>query len=209
MIQLKNISKSFSDKKVLDNINIEIKEGEFYLIKGESGKGKTTILNIIGMLEEFDEGELIIMDTLNPKIDKSSGRTLLKENISYLFQNYGLVDNETIKENLNMALKFKSLSKKKKEEAMKKALKRVKLDKELDTKIYTLSGGEQQRVALAKVILKDSKIILCDEPTGSLDEKNRDEILKILLELKNENKTIVMVSHDPIMENYVDTVYNL
>lgn len=209
MIQLKNISKSFSDKKVLDNINIEIKEGEFYLIKGESGKGKTTILNIIGMLEEFDEGELIIMDTLNPKIDKSSGRTLLKENISYLFQNYGLVDNETIKENLNMALKFKSSSKKEKEEAMKKVLKRVKLDKELDTKIYTLSGGEQQRVALAKVILKDSKIILCDEPTGSLDEKNRDEILKILLELKNENKTIVMVSHDPIMENYVDTVYNL
>ncbi len=209
MIELKGVSKSFGNKKILEDVNIKIELGTFFLIKGESGKGKTTILNIIGMLEKADEGMLIINNFKNPKIEKKSGRDLLKKEISYLFQNYGLVDNENIKENLNIALKFRKKNKKEKKSLMEDNLSRLNLDVDLNRKIYELSGGEQQRVALAKIMLKESNIILCDEPTGSLDEKNRDEIIEMLLKYKEEGKTIVMVSHDPIMEKFADDIYIL
>ncbi len=209
MIRLENISKSFGNINVLNEVNIKINDGEFYLIKGESGKGKSTILNIIGMLEQQTDGNLIIDGNKNPKINKKNGRVLLQEKISYLFQNYGLVDNETIEQNLNMALKFKKISKKNKQIKIEKVLSEVNLDKELNTKIYSLSGGEQQRVAIAKVLLKESQIILCDEPTGSLDANNRDDVIKILLKLKESKKTIVIVSHDPLMEQYADQIYSL
>lgn len=209
MIILDKINKSFDDKKIINDVSFEIDDGDFFLIKGESGKGKTTILNMIGMLEQPDSGTIVIDEVKNPKINEKSGQKLLQEKISYLFQNYGLVDNETIYDNLSMALEYKKIKKKEKKENMLKTLKIVGLEKDLKTKIYSLSGGEQQRIAIAKILLKKSKIILCDEPTGSLDEKNRDAILAILLKLNELGITIVMVSHDKIMEKHATQIYAL
>lgn len=209
MIKLTGINKSFNKNKVLNDIEIQIRENDFFLIKGPSGAGKSTLLNIIGMLELADTGDVCIANIKNPKINKKSGRNLLKNKISYLFQNYGLIDNKSIEYNLLIALKFKKIKKKEKIILIKKALNTVNLDKNIKTKIYNLSGGEQQRVAIAKLFLKDSDIILCDEPTGSLDEENRNAVLKLLTKLNKEGKTIIIVSHDPIMTNYINAYYDL
>lgn len=209
MIEFVDVSKTYGDNQVLDKVNFVIDEGDFFLISGASGKGKSTILNIIGMLDKPSSGNFTIKGLNNPLIEKAEGRKLLKQHISYLFQNYGLVENETIDYNLDMALRFKKLSSKQRVAEKEKALKRVNLEKNLSAKVYSLSGGEQQRVAIAKVLLKDSDIILCDEPTGSLDIENRDGIIALLQKLNERGKTIVIVSHDPIMMQYATKVYEL
>lgn len=209
MIEFKNITKAYGDNQVLNNVSFKINQGEFFLISGASGKGKSTILNIIGMLDKPSDGSFIINDNHNPSIEKADGRNLLKQQISYLFQNYGLVENESISHNLDIALKFKKLSKKQKKIEKENALKIVNLNKSLNDKVYSLSGGEQQRVAIAKVLLKDSDIILCDEPTGSLDIENRDQVIDLLVELNKLGKTIVIVSHDPVMSTYATNSYQL
>lgn len=121
---------------------------------------------------------------------------MIRENISYLFQNFALVDNFTIKENLLMALRYVKQTKKEKEESIDNALRMVGLENYQKLKVFEISGGEQQRVAIARCLLKPSKVILADEPTGSLDTKNRDEILAILNQLNASGKTIIIVTHD-------------
>lgn len=192
---------------MLDGISLNIDEGDFFWIKGDSGKGKSTLLNIIGLLDEEYKGYLEIDGKSNLSINNKAGRLLLKNDISYLFQNYGLVDNDTIYQNLSM---LKTLSKSKnKKEKMLNALKIVGLNMPLNTKVFTLSGGEQQRVAMAKVILKDAKLILCDEPTGSVDEGNRNIILNILKEFNKQGRTIVIVSHDKYISKYATKTFEI
>lgn len=209
VIELKNVNKTFDNSLILKGINLKIKKGEIFLIKGESGKGKTTLLNIIGMIEEPTSGSLIIEGVLNPKIDKKSGRELLQHKVSYLFQNYSLIDSETIKNNLMIPLEFKKINKKEKLKRINKVLEVLDINKNINTKVYTLSRAEQQKIAVAKILLKGSGIILCDEPTGSLDNKNRNEIIKLLLSLKKQGKTIIIVSHDTVMEKFADNVHEL
>ena len=170
-ISLKNITKKFGNKVIFKNFNLNIKKGDFVSIMGPSGTGKSTLLNIIGLLESKDSGDIKILDYLNPKFNSKEGVYLLRKEISYLFQNYGLVENKTVNYNLKMATHFLKLSKNEENKKIKDALSKVGLENIENEKVYSLSGGEQQRVALAKIILKPSSIILADEPTGSLDEK--------------------------------------
>ena len=209
MVELNQISKSYKNKKIFDNFSLRIHEGEYVCLSGESGSGKSTLLNIIGLLEQADEGTVDLCEQLDVKVNSKQARQLLSKKISFLFQNYALVENQTIGYNLEIACGQLKLSKREKVQMKRDALERLKLDFDLKTKIYQLSGGEQQRIALARVLLKDSELILADEPTAALDIKNRDLVLECLKDLNRKGKTIVMVSHDPYVINQADRVMYL
>lgn len=195
LIELKNVSKSYNGKTLFHHFNLTIHDGEMVAIVGESGAGKSTLLNIIGLLEECDEGEILYdYESIQPQ--SYHAPLMMRNYISYLFQNYALVEEMSVYENLLIALKYTKLKKKEKREIIKNALKEVGLANKIDHIIYTLSGGEQQRVALARVFIKESRVILCDEPTGSLDFKNSQIVMQLLLKCKEQGKTIIVVTHD-------------
>lgn len=199
IIELIQVTKKYGDKIVLKDFNFEVKEGEFWSVVGSSGSGKTTLLNLIGLLDVPDNGEVRIKGKMNLKKDSREWRRLLREDISFLFQNYGLIEGETVEYNLKLVMRYKDILKKEEKDIMMKALYEVGLPNILDIYIYQLSGGEQQRIALAKCILKQSQIILADEPTGNVDPQNRDKIIKIFQSFQENGKTIVMVTHDEVV----------
>ncbi|PEL53288.1 bacteriocin ABC transporter ATP-binding protein [Bacillus toyonensis] len=206
-IELKNISKKYENKQVLNNFNLVVNKGEMMAITGQSGTGKSTLLNIVGLLEEPDSGDVIIQGIENAWKSEKKQIELFRYTIGYLFQNYALIDNETVSKNLNVALEYVKLPNK--EDKKKEVLEKVGLLDKLNSKIYQLSGGEQQRIALARLMLKKNDIILADEPTGSLDEVNRDQVLSILKSLNNEGKTILIVTHDPEVSKICTNVVTL
>ncbi|MED3200973.1 ABC transporter ATP-binding protein [Bacillus toyonensis] len=206
-IELKNISKKYENKQVLDNFNLVVNKGEMMAITGQSGTGKSTLLNIVGLLEEPDSGDVIIQGIENAWKSEKKQIELFRYTIGYLFQNYALIDNETVSKNLDVALEYVKLPNK--DDKKKEALEKVGLLDKLNSKIYQLSGGEQQRIALARLMLKKNDIILADEPTGSLDEVNRDQVLSILKSLNNEGKTILIVTHDPEVSKICTNVVTL
>lgn len=196
VVDIKKFYKSFSDKVVFDNFNLQVEEGSMVAITGPSGCGKTTLLNAIGLIEPIEKGEYKLFGNLAPSVNTKQANIIIRNSISYLFQNFALVDNFTVYDNLMMALKYIKKDKNKKDEMIDVALKRVGLQGYQDLRVFEISGGEQQRVAIARSILKPSQLILADEPTGSLDDSNRDEILEILQQLNQNGKTIIIVTHD-------------
>ena len=197
MVELIEVKKKYDGKIILDGLNFKINAGEMVAITGPSGSGKSTILNMIGLLEKPDAGIINLFNAPAPKINSSKSKLLLRNKIAYLFQNYALVDNETTDYNLNIALEYVKATKTQKRQMKIDALSKVGLGETyLKKKIYQLSGGEQQRIAVARIILKPCELILADEPTGSLDTQNRNEIIKILQELNQSGKTIIIVTHD-------------
>lgn len=196
MIQLKNVSKSFKDIYILKNINLTIKEKAFVVIKGKSGQGKSTLLNSLGLLEAPTEGQIIYK---NQSIaSKSQIRKFKKEDIAYIYQNYGLLENKTVLANLMLPL---NISKKDMPKIIE-IIQSVGLPKEiLKRKVYTCSGGEQQRIAIARAILKNPTVIFADEPTGNLDEKNAHDVINIFQYLNRQGVTIIMATHS---QNFFD-----
>lgn len=207
IIELKNINKSYSNKYLFKNLDFSIKKGEMVAITGPSGVGKSTLLNIIGLIDKPDSGEVVICSNKNPFDKEKVKLKLFRDNIGYLFQNYALVDNYTVSKNLDIALEY--VKNKNKKRLKEEALEKVGLLDKLNNKIFELSGGEQQRIALARLMLKEKDIILADEPTGSLDEDNRDIILKLLKQLNDEGKTIVLVTHDKTVANMCNREINI
>ncbi len=187
MIEINNISKAFEDKKIFENFSEKIEKGEFIIFSGESGCGKTTLLNMIGGIEKIDKGTITV-----DGIDISQRKNKLsyfQNKVGFLFQNFALVDEKTVEQNLSIVRGAQTTD-------ILKVLERVGLKGYEDKKVYKLSGGEQQRVALARLMLKSCDLILADEPTGSLDKKNAMLVMDILKELNKENKTIILVTHD-------------
>lgn len=199
MIELVNINKAFGEKKILDDFQLSIQSGEMIAITGTSGSGKSTLLNILGLIESFDTGTYKLFGEENIKINSAKAQCVIRDKISYLFQNFALIENESVKENLDIALKYHKSSKQEKNQMIAEALEKVGLANYEKKKVFELSGGEQQRVSIARVLIKPSALILADEPTGSLDSKNRDEILNLLKEMNSQGKTIIIVTHDPIV----------
>ena len=193
-ISLKNVNKSFGAHHVLKDVNLDISEGDFICIFGKSGGGKTTLLNIIGTLESYDSGEMSSFAKLNPIKKKKDCELLRRNNIAYLFQNFALVEKMTVEENMKLAVKYNKAKNKK--ELIQNALDKMGVGDKLKSKVYELSGGEQQRVAIARNMVKPFDIMLADEPTGSLDDENKQMVMDTLLALNKEGKTIVVVSHD-------------
>ena len=208
MIELQHIWKQFGSRIIFSDLSLNFQSGMVYALIGDSGCGKTTLLNMLAKLETFDKGEIIY---------KGKSLTSLKNNefyrneLGYLFQNFGLLESQTIRENLELGMIGKKKNKKQeKERLLLQALQAVRLDYlSLNQKIYELSGGEAQRVALAKIILKNPPLILADEPTASLDPKNSKEIMEILLELRNANRTIIIATHNPSIWKMADQVIRL
>lgn len=193
-IRLENINKSYGKHKILENLNISIFPEDFITIIGASGSGKSTLLNILGTLEDYDSGEVESFGYKDPVKDYKNSMILRREKIAYLFQNFALIENMTVKENLDIALKYSKYKNDK--EKIRQILDMLGVIDKIDNKIYELSGGQQQRVAMARVLLKPYQILLADEPTGSLDKSNKDILIKILIEENKKGKTIVVVSHD-------------
>ncbi|PMC36292.1 bacteriocin ABC transporter ATP-binding protein [Bacillus sp. UMB0899] len=209
IVRLENICQDFNENRVINNINFSINDGEMIAIMGKSGKGKTTLLNIMGLISKPSQGNLYLFNKKNVEINSKEAMMLRRHKIGYLFQNYGLVEDETVKWNLNIALEYKKLSKNQREQKIIEALKILHLEKLIEKPVYKLSGGEQQRVAMLKLYLQESQLILADEPTGSLDEGNRDIIIQMLKDLNKEGKTIVIVTHDNYIAQTCSRVINI
>lgn len=163
MIKIKNISKSFGSKKIFEDFSYTVNDKDFIMITGASGSGKSTLLNMIGNLEKYDAGSIEIDGQV---INRKETAKYYRNTLTYVFQNYGLIHEASVKDNLFPSLKFSKLKKNEKLSAINDALLKVGLNDVLEQPVFSLSGGEQQRVAIAKAILKPSKIIRADEPTG-------------------------------------------
>lgn len=197
LIQLDHVTKTYKQKLVLDAVSLSINQGEFWTIHGKSGAGKSTLLNLLGLIDSFDEGTVVLFGKNAPKINSKAALLLRRNKISYLFQNHGLIEDETIIDNLNIPFLYRKISRREKIKLQQEALAQVSLDYPLKTKVYRLSGGEKQRLAFAKLLLEDKELILADEPTGSLDNENRNHILDLLFQQHHAGKTIIVVTHDP------------
>ncbi len=201
MIEIKGLCKKFDEQVVFEGFNLEIKDGEFVVITGASGSGKTTLLNMIGALDKADSGEILIDGKSIKEIKK---RKYYSRVVSFLFQNFALVENQTVQKNLEMIPK-----RNRSDVTIDEALKKVGLTDKMKKKVYKLSGGEQQRVALARIMVKKSSLILADEPTGSLDSDNKKIIMKLLRELNESGKTVIMVTHDEELVNEAERVVHI
>lgn len=202
MVELINIEKKFGEKVLFQNFNEIIKDNEFVVFSGKSGCGKTTLLNIIGGIESIDDGKILV-----DEIDVTKKNNLLnyfRDKVGFLFQNFALVENKTVKENLRLVRKESRT-----QVTIEEALQSVGLEDKLNHKIYTLSGGEQQRIALARLMIKRCSIILADEPTGSLDRENTDIVLEILEKNHQQGKTIIVVTHDEHVKERGERVIEL
>jgi putative ABC transport system ATP-binding protein len=206
MIRVENICIEYPKKVIFKDFNMFVDAGEFIAVTGQSGSGKSTLLNIIGGLEVPKYGHVFINDI---QVNKKSRSQLLRDEITYLFQNYALVDTFTVEKNLLLAIKYQNKSRAEKQKAIYNALVDVGMGGFEHELIYNLSGGEQQRIALARVILKDSNVILTDEPTGNLDPKNSQKIFNILKKLNKEGKTIIMVTHNNELAMQCDRIVKI
>jgi putative ABC transport system ATP-binding protein len=202
MIEGINITKKFGDLVLFQNFNFLIKDQEFVCFSGASGKGKTTLLNMIGLIEPIDSGSIRI-NGMEYKTNKQK-LEYFRSVVGFVFQNFALIENKTVKQNLELIRKDSRTN-----YTIEEVLARVGLESKLNSKVYTLSGGEQQRVALARLFLKKCEIILADEPTGSLDARNAQIIMDILFSLNAEGKTIIIVTHDQNIKNKAHRVIEL
>lgn len=201
---LEHISKRFGKNIIFEDFSLSVQDGEFLVIVGKSGTGKSTLLNILGTLDQPDSGTVILFGEKNVKPFSRKSQQLLNSKITYIFQNFALLDDLSVEDNLKITLSGPS-----KAEKISRSLERVGLTGYENQKICECSGGEQQRVALARAFLKKGDLILADEPTGSLDPENADRVIGLLKELQKEGKTIVVVSHDQRMVNAGDRILHL
>lgn len=202
-IEIKNLTKKFGEKTIFEDYNLTIEDGEMVSIIGPSGCGKSTLLNIIGMLEDY-QGEIYYGEI---KFKKNKKKDFWSNYVSFLFQNYALVDNETVFDNL--CISMPNVKRKDRKIKIQEILQKFNMEGLMHSKIHELSGGEQQRIALARIYLKDAKLILADEPTGNLDDLNSDFVFNELLNMAKQGKTVVIVTHDKKLAHVCDRVISL
>ena len=199
MIQIKNLSKVFRTEEVetaaLNEVSITINQGEFVTIMGASGSGKSTLLNIIGLLDNASGGnyELLNQEMIGLKEQEKS--KVRKRNIGFIFQNFNLIDELSVYDNIELPLIYNNVSSSDRKKKVETIAERLGISHRLKHYPQQLSGGQQQRVAVARALINDPKIILADEPTGNLDSKNGNEVMELLTDLHAQGSTILMVTH--------------
>lgn len=213
MIKIDKMNKTYKgtdfEIKALKEITLTIENGEFVAIMGESGCGKTTLLNCIGLMDSFDNGEYYLGDISIHALPKRKIDMVRKDHISFIFQHYELMRNYTIYENLEIPLLAKNIRSKERKNRIMDYAKRLNIDELLNKYPYQISGGQQQRAAIVRAMVSNNDVILADEPTGALDSHNSQEFMKHMLMLKEMKKTIIMVTHDEKIANYSDRIIYL
>ncbi|MBM4015835.1 MAG: ABC transporter ATP-binding protein [Planctomycetes bacterium] len=195
---VKGYSRGGETLTVLDRLDLEMAEGRFYALMGPSGSGKTTLLNLIGGLDQADEGSLLVAGADLASLDAPALARWRAANVGFVFQGFNLIPVLTALENVELPLTLAPLSRKERRDHARYALKLVGLEEREGHRPGQLSGGQEQRVAIARAVASDPKVLLCDEPTGDLDRKSADQVLELLARLNAEfRKTILMVTHDP------------
>lgn len=210
MIKAKNICKSFGQLQVLKGVDIEVADGEFVSIIGASGAGKTTLLQIIGTLDTPDDGSLEVDGTNVLQLRGNALAGFRNRHVGFVFQFHQLLPEFTALENVQIPALIARRSKKEAEAEAKEILCRLGLENRLDHKPAALSGGEKQRVAVARALINKPSLILADEPSGSLDSRNKEEMHKLLLSLKQElGLTVLVVTHDQSLADVSDRVVEM
>lgn len=210
ILELENVSKSYDGIKVIDNLSLSFPEKSIVAITGKSGSGKSTLLNMIGLLEEIDRGVIKIKGQNLPKINSRSATKLRRNVINYLFQSFALISDINVSDNLLIAMEFMDLPKDEKMKIIDRTLEEMDILKLKNRKVNTLSGGEQQRVAIARCILKPGDLVLADEPTGSLDPLMAQKVFRLIQNLRDKyGKTVIMVTHDMTLANMTDQIISL
>jgi len=201
MIKTNNLMKKFRTDDVettaLNNVNLEINEGEFVAIMGPSGCGKSTLLNILGLLENPTSGDLFFKEKQVDGYSERKLTNLRKENIGFVFQSFNLIEELTIYENIELPLIYLKISSSERKKRVSEALDKMNITHRAKHFPQQLSGGQQQRAAIARAVVTKPKLILADEPTGNLDSTNGEEVMNLLTQLNETGTTIVMVTHSP------------
>ncbi len=201
VVQIENLKKEFGNVRALDGVSFSVEEGEWIAIMGPSGSGKTTLINILGGLDTPTSGKAVVGGIDVARLDEKGLTRFRAEKIGFVFQQFHLVPYLTALENVMLAQYFHSTTD---ETEARAALKRVGLEDRVEHLPSQLSGGEQQRVAVARALINHPKLILADEPTGNLDESNQETVIRLLRELHDEGHTILMVTHDPSIGQLAD-----
>lgn len=213
MIHTKNLKKVYTTEEVettaLNNVNLEINEGDFCAIMGPSGCGKSTLLNIMGLLDNPSSGEYNFLGKEVSKFSERERAQLRKGNIGFIFQSFNLIDELSVFENVELPLLYLGISTSERKKKVEEALDRLAMMHRSNHFPQQLSGGQQQRVAIARATVADAQLILADEPTGNLDSDHGDEVMKLLAELNGKGTTIIMVTHSPHDANYARRVIQL
>ena len=202
MIQLQNIEKSFAKTKILTDINLHIQKGELLVIKGVSGSGKSTLLHIIASFMKPSSGAVVVNGGNIASLSDYHASEYRANSIGYITQNFYLFDALTVEQNLLSATLLQNLTQEETKKSIDKALKSANIENKATQKVSTLSGGEKQRVIIARAIVNNPQILLCDEPTANLDSLNAGIFLEIIARLKKEGATIVIATHDPLVETF-------
>lgn len=199
MIQIQNLSRVFQTEEVettaLNGINLTIIQGDFISIMGPSGCGKSTLLNIIGLLDSPTSGNYKLLDKEMARLKEKDRANVRKQNIGFIFQNFNLIDELSVYDNIELPLIYNGVKASERKEKVEKIAEKLNISHRLKHFPQQLSGGQQQRVAVARALVNEPKIILADEPTGNLDSKNGNEVMELLMNLHANGATILMVTH--------------
>jgi len=203
MITVKNLTKSFGTRTLWRNLNLTVPSGRMLALVGASGSGKTTLLNCIGLLERPSSGHILFDNTDLTRLGPGGRRRFRRDKLGYLFQDYALIDNATVKANLDVARRRGTRP------DYARILERVGLAGRENEKVHYLSGGEQQRVALARLMVKQPTLVLADEPTGALDSANSAMVVNVLREMSEQGCAVVIATHNDGVRDACDLVFDV
>lgn len=213
MLKTENLKKVFRTDEVetwaLNNVNIEVKKGEFVAIMGPSGCGKSTLMNILGLLDNPTEGTYYLEGVEVSKYSEAERTNLRKGVIGFVFQSFNLIDELNVYENIELPLLYMGIPSDERKRRVEEAMERMSIAHRAKHFPQQLSGGQQQRVAIARAVVANPKLILADEPTGNLDSRNGKEVMELLTELNREGTTVVMVTHSQHDAGYAGRIINL
>lgn len=213
MIEIKNLvkiyGKSGNENKALNGITLTVEKGEYIAVMGTSGSGKSTLLNIIGCMDTLTSGEYIfdgvkVQDLKTGQLDQ-----FRKEHISFVFQQFALMNHYTVGENVELPLLCRKLTKRQRREAVDTALEKMGILHLKKKRVTKISGGEQQRCAIARAMAADNELVLADEPTGALDKKTGEAIMECFAQMKEEGKTVIVVTHDENVAAHADRIIRI
>ena len=213
MLTLRHLSRIYRTETIettaLDRIDLSVDEGEFVAVMGPSGCGKSTLLNIIGMLDRPSAGSYVFDGREMAALPEAERTSVRKQNIGFIFQSFNLVDELTVRENIDLALLYHEVASAERRRRVDEVMDRVGIAHRANHRPGQLSGGQQQRVAVARALVVNPRLILADEPTGNLDTSNGEEVMRMLRSLNESGSTIIMVTHSPGHSDYAGRVVNM